>query len=97
MGGPAGVRNADLAGGGRLCERLIEHAHLADRAQAGEMLRAVEDRDPGRIVATVLKPPQPFHQDRHYVALGDRSDDSAHDSGGLIFQGVGRVVCLKLT
>ena len=43
-----------------------------------QVLRAVEDGDARRIVAAVLEPPQPLHQDGDDVALGDGSDDSAH-------------------
>ena len=78
MRGPARVGDADLAGGGGLLERLIEHAHLADRAQPGEMLRPVEHGNAGRIVAAILEPPQTLHEDRYDIALGDRSNDSAH-------------------
>ena len=80
VGGPAGVGDADLAAGGRLLEGLLEHPHLADRAQAGEVLRAVQDRQAGRVVAAVLQPPQALHQDGDDIALGDSSNDSAHDS-----------------
>ena len=98
--GPAGVGDADLAGGGGVFERIIQHAHLADRAQPGEVLRAVQHRDAGGIVAAVLEPPQTLHQDRYDVALGDRSDDSAHGSlpsvRGPFPQGPGdRQVCLN--
>src|SRR5205807_371741 len=105
MRGPARVGDADLAGGGGLLERLIEHAHLADRAEPGEMLRPVEHGDAGRIVAAVLEPPQTLHEDRYDIALGDCSNDSAHGfvprldalpapkgAGGL-----DRRVCLKRT
>ena len=80
VGRPAGVGDADLAVGGGMVERLIEHAHLADRTQPGEVLRAVEDCDAGRVVAAILEPPQSLHQDRHDVSLRDCSDDSAHGS-----------------
>src|SRR5436309_2002500 len=66
------------ASGGGLLERINEHAHLADREEPGEMLRPVEHGNAGRIVAAVLEPPQTLHEDRYDIALGDRSNDSAH-------------------
>ena len=78
MRGPAGVRDADLAGGGAVGERLLQHAHLADGAQARQVPGAVQHGDAGRVVAAVFQPPQALHQHRHDIALRDRSDDSAH-------------------
>jgi hypothetical protein len=80
---PAGVGNADPAGRGCLRERLIEHVHFPDGAQARQVLRAVEDGQTRRIVAAVFQPPQALHQDGDHIALGDRSDDSAHGFLGL--------------
>jgi len=84
------VGDADLTGGGRLLQRLIEHLHLADRAQPGEVLRAVQDGQAGRVVAAVFEPPQALHQDGDDIAFGDGSDDSAHD---YIASALGAVGC----
>jgi len=40
---------------------LFEHRYAADAAQS--MQRAVDDREPGRIVTTVLQAAQAFDQD----------------------------------
>ena len=76
---PASVRNPDLAGGRSLLERVVEHLHLANGAQARQMARAVQHRDAGRIVAAILEPPQALHQNGDDIAFGDRSDNSTHD------------------
>ena len=64
---------------GSLLQRLVEHLHLADRAQAGELLGAVQNGQARRVVATIFEPPQALHEDGDDIAFGDGSDDSAHD------------------
>jgi len=90
MSRPAGMGDADLARGRCVFQGIVEHPHLADGAQPRQVLRAVEHGKTGRIVAAVLEPPQTLHKDRHDVAPGHRSDDSAHDpclySAGLVFR-----------
>jgi hypothetical protein len=78
VGGPAGVRDADLAVSGTVRQGVIELAHLADRAQPGEVARAVQDGDAGRVVAAIFEPSQSLHEDGNHVPLGDRSYDSTH-------------------
>src|SRR2546429_5181280 len=79
--GPARVGDADLAGGGGLLERLIEHAHLADRAEPGGMLRPADHGDAGRIGAAILEPPQTLPEDRYDIPPGDPSQRSAQGFG----------------
>ena len=63
VGGPARVRDADLAAGGLVLDRLLQGADLAHRAQAHQVLGAVQHGEAGRVVAAVLQPPQALHQD----------------------------------
>ncbi len=85
VGCPTRMRNSDFAGGRRLLQGLGEHFDLADRAEPGQVLRAIEDGQARRVIAAILEPPQSLHQDGDDVALGDRSDDSAHSSSASIF------------
>jgi hypothetical protein len=78
--GPACMRDTELAVSGRLRERLLQHLHLAHGAQAREVLCAVQNREPRRVVAAIFKPTQTLHQDRHDVPLGYRPYDSTHGS-----------------
>ncbi len=75
---PARVRDAELAVGRIRVDRVLQHLHLADGAQALEFGGAVQYGDAGGVVAAVFEPAQSLHQDGDDVALSDRSDDSAH-------------------
>src|ERR1700741_728204 len=89
---PARVRDADLAVRRARVDRVLQHLHLADGAQALEPGRAVQDRDAGGVVAAIFEPAQSFHQDRDDVPLSNGSDDAAH----LTVSGIwGRLVCPK--
>ena len=59
-------------------DRVLQHLHLADGAQALEVRRAVQHRDAGRVVAAIFQPAQPFHEDGNDVPFSDGSDDAAH-------------------
>ena len=76
--GPARVRDADLAVRRVRVDRVLQHLHLADGAQALELGRAVQHRDAGGVVAAVFEPAQSLHEDGDDVALSDGSDDAAH-------------------
>ncbi len=80
---PARVGDADLADGGILLERLLQHLYLADGSEAREMPRAVQDSQTGRVIAAVLEPPQSLHENGDDVTFGDGSNDSAHVLFGL--------------
>ncbi len=77
VGGPACVRNADVAADGGGVERFLKDLHLAHGAQAGEPPR-LEYRDAGRIVAAILQPAQSLHQNGDCIAFRDHTDDSTH-------------------
>ena len=77
--GPARVCNTDVAVRRRLLEGFLQHFHLADGSQALQVLRAIQHRDAGRVIAAIFEPAQTFHQDGDDIAFGDRSDDSAHE------------------
>src|SRR5690349_5594052 len=76
--GPARVRDADLAVRGIGVDRVLQHLHLADGAQALEMRGAIEYRDTSGVVASVFQATQTLHEDGHYVPFSDGSDDAAH-------------------
>src|SRR5262249_23098443 len=76
--GPAGMSNSYLSGGRCVLQCFVEHANLADGSQPIQMSATIEYRDSRGVIAAILQPVQPFHQDRHHIPLGDCSDDSAH-------------------
>src|SRR6185437_6330041 len=78
VGRPARVRDAELAVRRIVIERVLQRLHLADGAQALELVMAVDHGDPSRVVAAIFEPAQALHQNGNYVALGNRSDDSTH-------------------
>ena len=76
VGGPARVGDADRPvdalgqAGGHVAHTTLGLVHAQ---------RAVLDHGhAGRVIAAVLEPLQPLHQDRHAVAPADVSDDPAH-------------------
>ena len=71
----------------RAVERVLQRLNLADHAQAREVMRIVHDGDAGRVIAAILEPSQPFHEERHDVSLGDCADDSTHDYRVLVASG----------
>jgi len=75
--GPAGMRYADPAGMA-VAQHFGKRRHLADRPLAHQPGVDIDKREPGRIVAAILQSSQPVDEQRHYVALGDRGNNSAH-------------------
>src|SRR5207248_11541316 len=73
---PARVSDADRAVQVLLAGELLELCDAAAGAQA--LHAAVDDGDAGGVVAAVLEALQALEQDRHDVAVGYGSDDSAH-------------------
>ena len=57
----------------------IEFRHARHAARALEYAVGVH-RDAAGVIAAVLEATQAFDQDRNDVALGNRTDDAAHDS-----------------
>ena len=76
---PARVRDAEMAGNRGLVERVLQHLHFADGAQAADLAASVEDGDAGRVVTAVFQAAQAFDQDGNDVSISDRADDSAHE------------------
>ena len=64
-------------------EGLGKLRDLADRAQAGDLRAAVQDRDPGRVIAAVLEALQALDQDRDDVPVSHGTDDSAHGADSI--------------
>ena len=77
--GPAGVGDAEAAVRRIRVQRILELAHLTDRSQALQLVRAVQHGHARRVVASILQPPQPFDQDGDDVTIGDGADDSTHE------------------
>src|SRR5262249_16758183 len=76
-GGPAGVAGAGAAGGGVLAE---VGGQVGDAAGllADVQLRAGVGGHAGAVVAAVLQPPQPLHQDRLRLTVPDVTHDATH-------------------
>src|SRR5882672_9869105 len=74
---PAGVADADVAVEVLRRRQLLQLRYPPTRAKA--LHAAVDHGDAGRVVAAVLEALQPLEQDRHDVAPGYGSDDSAHE------------------
>ena len=80
MGGPSGMGNTRTAKTGAGLKRLLQSRDLAMRPHPADFSVCAQQGDPGRIVTAIFKPTQALQQDRHYIALGDRSNYSTHKS-----------------
>src|SRR5690606_24703323 len=76
---PAGVGDAERRAQRLLIERVLKLLHLAETAQPLE-LAVAQHGEAGRVVASILEPPQTLHQNRRDVTLCNRTDDAAHGS-----------------
>ena len=47
----------------RTVERILQRLNLADRAQARQVMGIIDDGDAGGVIAPILQPPQPFHEE----------------------------------
>ncbi len=75
---PARVRNAGVSGDVR---RVRLRREIGDARGADQPVQAaVDDREPGRVVAPVLEPADALDQNRNDVIARDRADDAAHDA-----------------
>ena len=77
VGRPAGVGHTQLALRGLARQDALERGDLPD-APAHLETAIVDQRDTGGVVAAVLEPLEPVHQEWHGLLLADISDDSAH-------------------
>ena len=74
---PARVRDARVPVDARRVAACA--ARSATRAVLTKPLQAaVDDREPGRVVAAILEPADALDQDRNDVFARDRADDTAH-------------------
>src|SRR5258708_8861802 len=90
MGGRARMRDPDVPREALRTGELLQLRDAARRAHTAQGRPrsrgyAVEDRDPGGVIAAILEPLQSFDEDRNDVTFGYRSDYSAH------------AVCLSIT
>ena len=72
VSGPARVRDTEPAAGRRVGELLLELHDLANRAPQAELVVRLEHCDPGRVIAAILEPLQPFDEHRHDAAAAGR-------------------------
>src|SRR3989338_10994585 len=77
MGRPSGVTNADLARDGSMTDSLGQRAQLAGALADLDPL-AVQDCDPGRVVAAVLQAAERVQDDRRALRFSDVAHDPAH-------------------
>ena len=77
---PAGVADAVSARRGRFGHQLGKPGDAAGTFPRLDMV-AIDDRDAGRIVATVFEPTQPIEQDGRGFRSSDVSDDATHTLG----------------
>ena len=76
---PAGVADADAAGGRLVAQRFRQVGDAAGLlAQVQPVAR--QGGHAGAVVAAVFQPPQPFDQDRLRLPPADVADDAAHGS-----------------
>ena len=77
MGGPAGVRDTDIAGRGIAGENLDQIGKLAF-SPAADQFAAIDRADPGAVISAIFHPLQPVDEPIGYRFLADNSDNSAH-------------------
>ena len=75
---PARMRDPRVATGLRLVGLRGQFRDPADRTQTMQAF-LVDQRQPGRVVAPVLEPAQPFKKNGNDIAVRDRGDDATHD------------------
>ncbi len=85
VGGPAGVGNPDMAGGGRFQEKF---GQIGDPAApfAHRNVALMEHRHSGAVVSAVFESTQTVEENRNCEVFADISDDAAHMSGALPVQ-----------
>ena len=76
--GPAGVGDADAAGDILAGSGLLQVLHLSFGLVDGEIAAIADQRHSGAVVAPVLKPGEPFDQDRIGLTAPYVSYDSTH-------------------
>src|SRR5262249_28456075 len=78
MRSPARVRDSDVTAQSPFSGELGEPGDAPLAAQP--LQGAVDYRDTGRVIAAILEPAQSLEQDRNYIALRYRTNDSTHRS-----------------
>src|SRR5207247_563599 len=78
VGGPAGVADAQLAGGGEGLEEPREALVNFPLLLARLKVAAVEHAHTRAVVTPVLQPPQPFEEDGRRLQFSDVAYDAAH-------------------
>jgi len=74
---PAGMRDADMAGGRIMAEHFGQIAQLAFGAPPHQ-LAIVHGADPSRVITAIFHPPQAIDQIIDNVAPGENSNDTTH-------------------
>ena len=78
VGGPAGMRDADLTADRRRVERVLQTPSPCRRCAGARAVPVIEHRQAGRIVAAILEAAQTLHEDGNRIAFGDHTHDSTH-------------------
>jgi len=78
VGGPAGVADADVAGGGFLFQQAREALVNFSLFLADEQFVAVQHGHARAVIAAIFQPPQSFEQDGRGRFFTNVSDDAAH-------------------
>ena len=77
--GPAGVADAEPAGGHLLGEALDQRVDLGGALYDGGLaVRLVENGDPGGIIAAILEPLEALHDDGRRRSLAQVANNPAH-------------------
>jgi hypothetical protein len=79
------MRYADSPLQRTLLERPGQFRHLAQGANAIQLRSLIENRNAGRVITAVLKPPQPFQQYRRHLTPGNGAYNSTHSSINPVF------------
>src|SRR5580692_12754094 len=82
--GPTSMRDAEGAVARCEVERILQRLNLANRSQAGQVMRIIDDGYTRRVITPILQPPQSFHEDGNDITLSDRPYNSTHTVQALV-------------
>ena len=74
---PARVRNTNFSVQRIFVERILQLLNFSYPPRTCD-IAVVKDSNSSRIVAAILQPSEPVHQDRDNISFGHRADNSTH-------------------